>query len=56
VEGIVDSLEEVRTPGHEGVVKTSKVCTIVHLFCKDIRGIAFPADVCDGDATVFNPF
>ena len=40
VEGIVNSLEEVSTLGHGGIVKL-KVCTITHLFCEDIRGIAF---------------
>jgi hypothetical protein len=28
----------------------------MHFFCEDIGRIAFFADVCDGDATIINPF
>ena len=53
---IAHLLEKVGNSRHKGVTKMLKVCAIPHHFYEDIGGIAFPTDVCDGDATIFNPF
>jgi hypothetical protein len=55
VERIEDSLEEVGSPQHEGVVEATKVCAVAHFLSENVRGNAFAVDVWDGDATVFDP-
>ena len=52
MEEVEDSLEKVGSTGHEQVTKSSEVSAIVHLLGENIGGVAFAADVCNGDTPV----
>ena len=50
------TLEEVRTPRHKRITKTSEVCPVAHFFGENVQRVAFSADMRYGDGTIFDPF
>jgi hypothetical protein len=48
--------QKFRLTGHEGVSKMAEMCTITHLFCKDVSRIDVPGDVGNSKHLILNPF
>jgi hypothetical protein len=40
---------------HEGAAEGAEVCAVLHFFGEDVGGVAFTADMSDGDSTLFDP-
>jgi hypothetical protein len=53
---MIEDFEEGGGTTHERIAEPSEVCTITHLFCKYVRGIAFAADMINYDSAIFDPF
>jgi hypothetical protein len=52
----IEAFEECRGTTHERIMDLSKICTVAHLICTYVRGIAFAADMINCDSVVFDPF
>jgi hypothetical protein len=52
----IEAFEEGGGRTHERIMESLEASTVIHLFRKYVRGIAFAADMINCDSAVFDPF